>query len=164
MVDSSFTAEAGTRDPATSGQPPRTWSRTFPGRPDQIRHARNCLTGLLDGCPVADDVILCLSELATNSVIHSESGKPGGMFTVRAEIRLGEYVRIEVHDHGGPWQEREHQDGRSHGLAIVRELATNSGVGGDALAGWIAWARLDWPDANTAPPQPAMAAVSPMRV
>lgn len=130
--------------------PSRIWDRTFPGRPDQIRHARQCLAEILDGCPVADDAVLCLSELASNSVIHSDSAKPGGTFTVRTEIRDGEYVRFEVHDGGGRWLERRHTDGRAHGLAIVRDLATDSGVGGNALTGWIAWARLDWPATETA--------------
>jgi hypothetical protein len=145
------------------GGPPRMWSRTFPGRPDQIRHARQCLARMLDSCPVADDAILCLSELATNSVIHSDSRNLGGTFTVRAEVSDGEYVRLEVHDCGGPWLERRRTDGRAHGLAIVHDLATDSGVDGDALAGWIAWARLDWPAAETASPDAALATVTPIQ-
>ncbi|MGH3285225.1 MAG: ATP-binding protein [Streptosporangiaceae bacterium] len=145
------------------GGPPRMWSRTFPGRPDQIRHARQCLAPMLDGCPVADDAILCLSELATNSVIHSDSRNLGGTFTVRAEVSDGEYVRLEVHDRGGPWLERRHTDGRAHGLAIVRDLASDSGVDGDALAGWIAWARLDWPAPETALPDAAVATAAPIQ-
>jgi hypothetical protein len=35
----------------------------------------------LEGCPVADEVILCVSELATNAVLHTASGK-GGQFEV----------------------------------------------------------------------------------
>ncbi|HUY47592.1 MAG TPA: ATP-binding protein [Streptosporangiaceae bacterium] len=131
--------------------PPQAWTRAFPGRPDQIRHARQCLARMLEGCPVADDAVLCLSELASNSVIHSESRKPDGTFTVRAEIRHGEYVRIEVHDRGGPWEQRPHADGRGHGLDIVRDLAADSGIDGDALTGWVAWARLDWPAADASP-------------
>jgi hypothetical protein len=55
-------------------------------------------------------------------------------------------VQIEVRDEGGPWDERPCADGRAHGLAIVRALAAESGTDGDALTGWIAWARLDWPE------------------
>ena len=163
MDSKSFMIEAVADHHQMRGGPSRTWSRTFPGRPDQIRHARQCLAPILDSCPVADDAILCLSELATNSVIHSDSRKPGGTFTVRAEIRDGEYVRLEVHDGGGPWLERRHTHGRAHGLAIVRDLATDSGVRGDALAGWIAWARLDWPAAETAPPSAAVATAAPIQ-
>ena len=59
-------------------------------------------------------------------------------------------MRIEVRDEGGPWDERPCADRRVHGLAIVRALATASGTDGDALTGWIAWARLDWPGRTAA--------------
>ena len=62
----------------------------------------------------------------------------------------GDYVRIEVRDEGGPWNERPGADGRVHGLGIVRALATESATDGDAVAGWIAWARLDWPGRTAA--------------
>jgi two-component sensor histidine kinase len=89
--------------------------------------------------------VLCLSELAGNSVLHSASRRPGGAFTVHVEIRRRDYVRIEVRDQGGPWDEHPCADGRAHGLAIVRALADESGIDGDALTGWIAWAKLAWP-------------------
>jgi hypothetical protein len=66
-------------------------------------------------------------------------------------MRQGDYVRVEVHDEGGPWDEHPQMDGRPHGLAIVRALAADSGTDGNALTGWIAWARLDWPGADTPP-------------
>jgi hypothetical protein len=127
----------------------QAWTREFPARPDQVGQARKFLALTLEGCPVADDALLCLSELASNSVLHSESRRPGGTFTVRAEMRPGQYVRVEVHDAGGPWDEHPCTDGRPHGLAIVRDVATYSGTDGNALTGWIAWARLDWPGADT---------------
>jgi serine/threonine-protein kinase RsbW len=125
--------------------PARTWTREFPARPEQVGQARGFLAVTLEGCPVADDAVLCLSELASNSVLHSRSRRPGGTFTVRAEVRDGDYVRVEVHDEGGPWNEPCGADGRAHGLAIVRHLAAACGTGGDALTGWIAWARINWP-------------------
>jgi Histidine kinase-like ATPase domain len=129
-----------------TGPPAQTWTRKFPARPDQVGRARKFLAQALRSCPVADDAVLCLSELASNSVLHSASRSPGGTFTVRAEVRPGDHVRIEVHDQGGPWVERPGtNDGRAHGLAIVRVLAADSGTDGNALSGWITWARLDWP-------------------
>ena len=59
-------------------------------------------------------------------------------------------MRVEVRDEGGPWNEHPGVDGRPHGLAIVRHLAVDSGTDGDALTGWIAWARIDWPDRGRA--------------
>jgi anti-sigma regulatory factor (Ser/Thr protein kinase) len=129
--------------PATHA--PCTWTHVFPARAEQVRHARKLLTLALDGCPMAEEIVLCLSELASNSVLHSASREPGGVFTVRAEIHHGERVRIEVRDDGGPWRERLAPTDRPHGLDIVRAVAAECGVDGSALTGWTAWARFDWP-------------------
>ena len=125
--------------------PVQIQTQEFPARADQVRHARRFLAHTLRGCPVADDAVFCVSELATNSVVHSDSRRPGGTFTVRAEIHRGDHVRVEVRDAGGPWREPRDADGRLHGLNIVREISASSGVDGDALRGWVAWARFDWP-------------------
>jgi hypothetical protein len=110
-----------------------------------LTRARTFLAAAIADCPVAADAVLCLSELATNSVLHSASREPGGTFTVRA------YVRIEVEDADGPWQARiPDGDSRPHGLEIVRAIAADYGVTGGALAGRVAWARLDWPDSPAA--------------
>jgi hypothetical protein len=132
--------------------PAQTWTRAFPARPEQVARARKFLALALAGCPAVDDAVLCVSELASNSVLHSNSRRPGGVFTVRAELQHGKHVRVEVHDEGGPWNESPGlDDGRPHGLAIVRSLAADSGTEGNALTGWIAWARLGWP-AGACPP------------
>jgi hypothetical protein len=146
---------------------PRTAAREFPARPEQVGAARafvrafigaelgGCAAPDLGGCPVADDAILCVSELCSNSVLHSASRRAGGTFTVRAELRDG-CARVEVADAGGPWVERagldglDGLDGRPHGLDIVRAVATESGVDGDAVSGWVVWARLDWAVAGPA--------------
>ena len=131
-----------------AARPVQAWTRVFPARPEQVGWARKFLAATVGGCPVADDAVLCLSELASNSILHSASSRPGGAFTVQVEVRHGEYVRIEVRDEGGSWHERPGTDGRAHGLAIVRALAAESGTDGDAASGWIAWARFDWPGAD----------------
>ena len=135
-----FRAAAGA---ALTG-PPRSGEQVFPGRPEQVSAARRFVAGLLAGAPVADDAILCVSELAGNCIRHSASGYPGGTFTVRVELHEGDYVWLEVADQGGPWRPSA-SDGRVHGLEIVRRLASESGVAGSAFTGWEAWARLDWP-------------------
>jgi hypothetical protein len=124
-------------------------SQVFPVRADQIRAARSFLAAVLEGLPVADDAVLCLSELATNSVLHSDSRRPGGTFTVCVDVHPGDHVRFEVHDAGGAWTEHPARDGRPHGLDIVRALAADCGIDGNALTGWIVWARLDWPSPGT---------------
>ncbi|MEV6265013.1 ATP-binding protein [Streptomyces sp. NPDC051784] len=76
-----------------------------------------------------DDVLLCVSELATNALIHGVP--PGRGFRVR--LTCDEVLRIEVHDSGGG-QVEEHpapapcaEYGR--GLLLVGALAASWGVG-----------------------------------
>ena len=123
--------------------PLSTHERTFPARPDQVREARLFMAGILAGGPLADDAVLCVSELASNCVLHSASGRQSGTFAVRAQVRDG-HVWLTVVDDADPWGEPT-RDGRAHGLDIVRELASEVGIGGDALTGRAVWARLDGP-------------------
>ncbi len=90
------------RAAGTAATPVITWARTFPAAPAQVGEARRFLADLLDGGPAADDAILCLSELASNATQHSRSARPGGQFTVRAQLD-GPHLRVEVADAGGPW-------------------------------------------------------------
>ena len=129
---------------AALARSPGSGEQVFPARPEQVGAARRFVAGLLAGTPVADDAVLCVSELAGNCVSHSVSGCPGGVFTVRIERHDGDYVWLEVADQGGLWRPQA-PDGRVHGLEIVRRLASDSGVAGSIFTGWEAWARLDWP-------------------
>jgi two-component sensor histidine kinase len=89
-----------------------------------LRDVRFDLRPLLTGCPMADDVILCASELAANAVAHSSSRLPGGSFTVRAKIDSRHYAWIEVEDNGGIWTSTTSEPTRYYGLDIVRALAS----------------------------------------
>lgn len=120
--------------------------QVLPACRDQVQVARAFIAAVLAACPAVGDAVLCVSELATNAVLHSASRNPDGTFTVRASIFDG-CVRIEVEDNGGTWDEHPHRDSRSHGLDIVRELAADCGTDGSPLTGWVAWARLEWPRA-----------------
>jgi serine/threonine-protein kinase RsbW len=123
---------------------PLRLTRVFAASLEQVRHARTFLRDALDGCPAADDAILCLSEFAANCVVHSASRRRGGTFTISAEIYPGDYIRIEARDDGGLWNQQHNGDGRPHGLDIVASLAADWGVSGNALTGWTAWATLGW--------------------
>ena len=94
---------------------------------------------------MANEVILCASELAANAALHSRSRLPGGIFTVRARINPGDHAQIEVEDQGGPWTPEGSDSAGYHGLAIVRALATDWGIEGDHTSRTI-WARFDWPE------------------
>src|SRR5437879_4227173 len=67
----------------------RTSEVTYPGAAEHIRAVRADLRPLLAHCPMADEVILAVSELAANAALHSNSGLPGGTFIVRAIISPG---------------------------------------------------------------------------
>lgn len=120
-------------------------TRTYPGTPDQIANVRADLRALLAGCPIADDVILCASELAANAALHSESRLPGASFTVQVEIYPGDYAWIEVEDSGGTWTAAAPNVTRGHGLDIIQALASDWGIDG-SQTGRVVWTRIDWPD------------------
>jgi serine/threonine-protein kinase RsbW len=117
--------------------------QVLPAHADQVKVARAFIAAVLAACPAAGDAVLCVSELATNAVLHSASRNPGGTFTVRAVI-FDDHVRVEVEDNGGRWKERPDRDSRPHGLDIVRELAADCGRDGSPLTGWVTWAQLPW--------------------
>jgi anti-sigma regulatory factor (Ser/Thr protein kinase) len=120
------------------------YSHSYPALADQVGKARASLTQALAGCPLADDVVLICSELASNAVLHSASSKPGGRFTIRVEAHEGDYLWIEVEDEGDPWAEPRDAQECGWGLQIVAALATSWGIEGDLL-NRVAWVRLDWP-------------------
>ena len=130
--------------PASRALAPRTTSVTYPGAPEQIRMVRADLRGLLGDCPMADDIVLCASELAANAAIHSRSSLPNGTFGVRTTISPDNYVSVEIEDRGGPWAPAVRDLTRCHGLDIVRALASDWGIDGEDTVRTI-WARFDWP-------------------
>ncbi|WP_432118058.1 ATP-binding protein [Streptomyces sp. bgisy032] len=97
----------------------------------------------------ADDVLLCVSELATNALVH---GVPPGRGFL---LRLVPYgadggVRVEVHDSGEGVPAQPRQDVREpgeggRGLLLVSELADKWGVG-ERCPGKIVWCEFEGPD------------------
>ena len=118
------------------------YTGTFHGRAEEVRQVRRAIAGYLDGCPVADDIVLIASELAANAILHTQSR--GSTFTVRCHASLGQ-VRIEVEDLGGPWR-RRHPSDRPHGLDIIDALTGPDGWGSEPAGtrGRTVWARLTW--------------------
>ncbi|HEV2376722.1 MAG TPA: ATP-binding protein [Streptosporangiaceae bacterium] len=120
-----------------------TAARTFPATLDQVRQARRFLADVLAGCAVADDAVLCLSELATNAVRHSGSARPGGQFTVHVTVNA-DWLLVEIEDGGGTWQEatsgQECPNGR--GLRIVEALTDVWGKTGDGVSSRMVWFQM----------------------
>jgi anti-sigma regulatory factor (Ser/Thr protein kinase) len=112
----------------------RTCIRSFRASPDQVGEARRFLAQVLGDCPTAPDAVACLSELATNSVLYSNSRRPKGRFIVRAYLRPAG-LRVEVEDEGGPWKHRQgRNDQRGRGLAIVHALSTDWSISGEGTS------------------------------
>jgi anti-sigma regulatory factor (Ser/Thr protein kinase) len=144
---------------AETAKPPEgaNFHRSYPGTPSQVHEVRADLAAVVHGCPFADDLILMASEISTNAVVHSRSGQPGGTFTVRAEVRPGDYAWLEVEDQGGPWINRDHDDGQRRGLDLDEHgrgldlVAALAGDGnwtveaGDAPGTRVVWVWLNWP-------------------
>jgi anti-sigma regulatory factor (Ser/Thr protein kinase) len=81
------------------------WS--FPGEAASVAEARAQVRAALDGHvppPVLADVLLAVSELASNAVRHTASGSaPGGRYAVAVAVLDGpSRVRVAVVDQGGP--------------------------------------------------------------
>ncbi len=121
-----------------------TWyQRTFHGRADQVARVRCEVAAHLGGCPAAADAVLIASELAANSVTHSDS--QGEFFTIRVEA-YPDYIWIECEDFGGPWQPRPADD-RPHGLDIIQALTGPDNWGAETTGDGdrVVWARLSLP-------------------
>jgi anti-sigma regulatory factor (Ser/Thr protein kinase) len=120
-------------------------TRIFDGSRQEIRNVRAFIGQFLDGCPVADEVILLSSELATNAVLHSASGLDG-TFSVFVIAESGR-VRVEVHDLGSDTapvvclspQPRE----SGSGLSLVEMIAGRWGFYGGP-SGRVVWFEMDW--------------------
>jgi serine/threonine-protein kinase RsbW len=122
-----------------------SWSRLFPGRPEQVAQARLFTRSVLAGRPEAATAELAVSELATNAVLHSASGGAGGSFVVSVLARADE-VLVGVDDLGSatePARAAEDPGPRESGmgLVLVAALAKEWGTARTA-AGWRVWAEL----------------------
>jgi anti-sigma regulatory factor (Ser/Thr protein kinase) len=79
-----------------------TGARTaiLPGIAESVREARLLVREALgDACPALDAAVLCTSELVTNAVLYTRSGRPGGVITVTVETG-GDTATITVTDAG----------------------------------------------------------------
>ncbi len=119
--------------------------RVFLGTCSQVHNVREFVAEIIDGCPVADDVILLASEIATNAVVHTASGKDG-TFTVVVQPGDG-MVRVEIHDGGSDTmpdiRSAEELAGSGLGLGLVETLATRWGYLGDR-DGRVVWFEVAW--------------------
>ncbi|MEU8505673.1 ATP-binding protein [Streptomyces brevispora] len=109
----------------------RSQQRRFPRRRNSVGASRDFVTSTLlkwELRPLVEDIKLCVSELATNALLHGVP--PGREFSVGIH-RGEELVRLEVRDSGPglPVVQQPGDDACSgRGLHLVRELADDFGV------------------------------------
>ncbi|MGW2088433.1 ATP-binding protein [Streptomyces sp. NPDC001880] len=127
--------------------------RRFPRRRTSVGASRDFVTGVLvewELQPLIEDIKLCVSELATNALLHGVP--PGREFCVG--LHQGEeLVRLEVRD-SGPGQpvvrRPDHGACSGRGLQLVNELADGFGVD-DHVVGKTVWLVFKTPVATLTP-------------
>jgi anti-sigma regulatory factor (Ser/Thr protein kinase) len=135
---------------------PTARARSFDGIPATIGEARAWVRELLpSGCGRVDDVVLVVSELATNAVMHSASGAPGGRYAVQVEVDpAARSVAVTCIDMGPALVKAVRPEGEGgHGLAVVNEVADVYEVRAEPTSRTVCcW--LDWPatDSPSGPP------------
>jgi anti-sigma regulatory factor (Ser/Thr protein kinase) len=124
--------------------------RAFPGRPDQIAHARDFTRRVLGACPALDEAVLLVSELATNAIEHTATASVGS-FDVT--IYMGESsLLITVTDDGSanipvPVHPADSLAETGRGLGLVELIADRWGHCGDEH-GRTVWFELCWKRPN----------------
>jgi serine/threonine-protein kinase RsbW len=94
-----------------------------------------------------DEVLLCVSELTTNALVHGVP--PGRGFLLRLCLNVDGLLHIEVHDSGGGqprvregWEDETSERENGRGLCLVEALADKWGVG-ERVPGKIVWCEFD---------------------
>lgn len=87
-------------------RPERQARHSFPGLPEQVGEARRWALHTLTswGLDVPEQFALVVTELATNAIDHTHSGREGGQFTLRLALHA-DHIRTTVRD-AGPRQGR----------------------------------------------------------
>jgi serine/threonine-protein kinase RsbW len=139
MAEASPSTAAARKETAVA----RAKRRVFPGRHEQVAYARRFVARALEGCPVTDEAILCVSELATNAMLHTASGNKGEFEVI---VQQGQsWACVAVRDEGSPripaarTIDAASEDGR--GLGLVALIAHRWGYWGDEH-GRTVWCEL----------------------
>jgi hypothetical protein len=128
------------------------WSRSFPGLAEHLTEVRQFTQMVLGDAPGVDLVLMAVSELAGNAIVHTASGEPGGQFVVHLAV-FADRWQVRVDDQGSPTEPRvlvdliddevgDSESGR--GLAMVAAIAREWGVLGDRYARAV-WAEIPYP-------------------
>jgi anti-sigma regulatory factor (Ser/Thr protein kinase) len=110
------------------------WYLTCRNSPEEIGRARRWTRDVLRGQPLADDAALIVSELGTNALLHSASGRQAGTFRITLAL-TADALTISVTDQGSPTAPRMERPGseatHGRGLGMVSTLADRIEITGD---------------------------------
>ncbi|AKH83613.1 6-phosphofructokinase [Streptomyces sp. CNQ-509] len=116
-----------------------TQARMFARSARSVGRAREFVAGVVGAGDRADDIRVCVSELATNALRHTPVGR---RFLVRVAVQP-HVVQVEVHD---PGDGEPHvcspadTDDRGRGLLLVEALADDWGTSARNGPGKSVWA------------------------
>ncbi|MFD8544973.1 ATP-binding protein [Streptomyces sp. NPDC059649] len=126
---------------------PDAIKRFFAPVPESVGQARDFVVRTLAAWDLegrADDVRLCVSELATNALAHDTRRGHGYGFHVAMSAE-DDIVRIEVHD-SNPHRPRRRRptndDVSGRGLHIVDAFSDDWGVEDRGATGKVVWSRF----------------------
>ncbi|WBB57801.1 ATP-binding protein [Streptomyces sp. WMMC500] len=126
-------------------------ARTFTRNARSVGRARDFVASLVGTADRAEDIRVCVSELATNALRHTPAGR---VFLVHVDVRPEEHlVQIEVHDAGDG---KPHvctpadTDDRGRGLLLVAALADDWGTSERNGPGKAIWATFKLPGGPSA--------------
>jgi len=103
---------------------------TLQGQPERVRDARRFITRALGGGAHADTAQLLTSELVTNAIRHSRSGRPGGTVEVIVAAKAASLL-VSVIDDGSdrtmPQKGNDPGGENGNGLLLVESLSDDWG-------------------------------------
>jgi hypothetical protein len=129
------------------------WSRSFPGLPEHLGEVRRFTQMVLGDAPGTELVVMAVSELAGNAIVHTASGAPDGQFVVHLAA-FADRWKVRVDDEGSPSEPRvvvdaieedpEWDSESGRGLAMVASISRKWGVIGGRCARAV-WAEIPYP-------------------
>jgi anti-sigma regulatory factor (Ser/Thr protein kinase) len=146
MLSRSEGGDLATDPPRGIWLPASRWRRVFPGEARELMAMRQFLAALLPECPARDDVMSVATELASNALRHTASGR-GGRFAAEI-VWHASVLHVAVSDDGAPSGPRIVDDPlqeNGRGLVLVRGLSQGFGSCGDHH-GRLVWADVPWTD------------------
>jgi serine/threonine-protein kinase RsbW/stage II sporulation protein AB (anti-sigma F factor) len=119
-------------------EPPATIRRSFPADPGAPRVARQAVTDFLHAIGTDPrtlaDVLLAVSEVVTNCVVHGYRERPGGQVAFEAS-RTGDTLKLSIADRGGGMAPRPDSPGLGLGLPLVGRIANRVDISAQAGGG-----------------------------